>query len=694
MDRVKMNRCLLPCLVALAILVTWLVTPQVFAASVTLNWDANAEPELSGYKVHVGVASRVYSTHIDAGKVIARTVDNLAAGTKYFFAVTAYDGFGNESGYSNEVTATTPTIGVETISTPLRPVGPSTGLTGVSYTYSAGGAASSTGDAVQYRFSWSDGSVSSWLPAGTTSASKAWSAPGTYTLVRVEARCSLHTTIVSAPSPALTVTIAAAPLETVSAPAAPSGPTSGVVGRAYTYTTGGSVSSSGHSVEYRFSWSDGTVSAWLPAASASAAKTWGAPGTYTLVRSEARCALHPSIVSAVSRSITVTITSGVAESVSKPTSPAGPAGGYTSAMYVFSTGGSVSSAGDPVVYRFHWGDGTTSEWVGPGQPVSAGKSWGVPGTYLVQAEAACTLHPTVGSFSSSIEVTITEKSLAPPASYVLWTRGDTGQAILWKVDPSAMPGTISVTSWAHLDTPSGVGGPWQASSYTSVDASTGYVLWTRGDTGQAILWKVDPSTMPGTIPVTSWAYLSTPTGVGGPWQATSYTHVDASTGYVLWTRSDTGQAILWKIDPSAMPGTIPVTSWAHLNAPTGVGGPWQATSYTHLDASTGYVLWTRSDTGQAVLWKVDPSAMPGTIPVLSSASLYAPSGVGGPWQATSYEHLDASTGYVLWTRSDTGQAILWQVDPSVAVTIPLAKWAFLDSSTGVGAPWKATGFAY
>jgi hypothetical protein len=80
-----------------------------------------------------------------------------------------------------------------------------------------------------------------------------------------------------------------------------------------------------------------------------------------------------------------------------------------------------------------------------------------------------------------------------------------------------------------------------------------------------------------------------------------------------------------------------------------------------VSPTEGYVLWTRSDTGQAALWRIDPSGL-GTAPVLPlygqgyAAHLFAKSGIGGPWQATSYEHVSRTEGYVLWTRSDTGQA--------------------------------------
>lgn len=397
-------------LFALPVLLVCTASPRVHAASVSLEWDPNTEPDLSGYKVHYGLASGNYTTHLDVGNTVIKTINTLDDCKTYYLAVTAYDSYANESGYSNEVSTATPCSTQETIATPSAPSGPTHGTTGVAYTYTTGGAVSSTGDAVQYRFSWSDGSTSAWLPAGVTSAAKSWSAPGTYTLVKAEARCSLHTSVVSQASTVITVTIAAAPAETVSQPSAPSGPTSGLAGISYSYTTGGAVSSSGDPVQYRFSWSDGSLSDWLPAAAAGATKAWSAPGTYTPVRAEARCALHQSIVSAASSAITVVIAATKEETISKPSTPAGPADGYTSITYIFSSDGARSDTGDPLVYRFHWGDGTVSEWIASGEQVLAWKSWEVPGVYLVHAEAACATHPAVGEVSAGLNVSIAQNN--------------------------------------------------------------------------------------------------------------------------------------------------------------------------------------------------------------------------------------------------------------------------------------------
>jgi hypothetical protein len=59
---------------------------------------------------------------------------------------------------------------------------------------------------VQYLFNWGDGTTSGWLPVGTTSAHKSWTYSTTYT-VKVQARCATHTSVVSAYSTGLPVSI-------------------------------------------------------------------------------------------------------------------------------------------------------------------------------------------------------------------------------------------------------------------------------------------------------------------------------------------------------------------------------------------------------------------------------------------------------------------------------------------------------
>jgi hypothetical protein len=192
----------------------------------------------------------------------------------------------------------------ETVSTPSILSGPTTGITGTSYSYTTGGSTSSLGHPVQYFFDWGDSKNSGWLPVGTTSAAKSWTSTGTYS-VRVQARCSTDISIVSSWSGTLSVTISTL-IETISTPNIPTGPTSGTTNNSYSYSTGGSISSLGHPVEYQFDWKgDGTdLSSW---GTTTRSKIWTATGTYN-VRARARCATHTDVVSSWSGSLSVNIT--------------------------------------------------------------------------------------------------------------------------------------------------------------------------------------------------------------------------------------------------------------------------------------------------------------------------------------------------------------------------------------------------
>src|SRR3990172_1206731 len=74
-------------------------------AEIRLAWAPNTEPDVGGYKVHYGPSSRTYTQHADVpGRDTTEyAVTNLTPGKRYYFALTAYDTSGNESGYSAEV---------------------------------------------------------------------------------------------------------------------------------------------------------------------------------------------------------------------------------------------------------------------------------------------------------------------------------------------------------------------------------------------------------------------------------------------------------------------------------------------------------------------------------------------------------------------------------------------------------------
>lgn len=80
------------------------------AASVTLGWDPNPEPDIAGYRIYWRTNGGAYLTNrfVAVTNGTTGTVTNLSLGLTYRFVATAYNTSGLESDYSNEVTAIIP----------------------------------------------------------------------------------------------------------------------------------------------------------------------------------------------------------------------------------------------------------------------------------------------------------------------------------------------------------------------------------------------------------------------------------------------------------------------------------------------------------------------------------------------------------------------------------------------------------
>ncbi|MBL9135107.1 MAG: tandem-95 repeat protein [Verrucomicrobiales bacterium] len=76
------------------------------AQGVRLAWDPNPEPDIAGYKVYRGSASRAYTSVDEVGNVTSFDPAGLSTGVTYYFAVTAVNLQGMESPFSDEVSVT------------------------------------------------------------------------------------------------------------------------------------------------------------------------------------------------------------------------------------------------------------------------------------------------------------------------------------------------------------------------------------------------------------------------------------------------------------------------------------------------------------------------------------------------------------------------------------------------------------
>ncbi len=95
--------------ILLSVIVFFCALTSSHAMEVTLEWDANTEPDLAGYMVYskTGSSGPPYDDlPIYVGNDTTCTLEGLNDSVAYFFVVTAYDTEGLESEYSNEVNTT------------------------------------------------------------------------------------------------------------------------------------------------------------------------------------------------------------------------------------------------------------------------------------------------------------------------------------------------------------------------------------------------------------------------------------------------------------------------------------------------------------------------------------------------------------------------------------------------------------
>jgi hypothetical protein len=77
--------------------------PVSVPTSVSLAWNPSPDPAATGYRVHYGVASGQYTNSLATGNTTSVTIPRLLPGVRYYFAVTAHNGSGEQSPFSNEI---------------------------------------------------------------------------------------------------------------------------------------------------------------------------------------------------------------------------------------------------------------------------------------------------------------------------------------------------------------------------------------------------------------------------------------------------------------------------------------------------------------------------------------------------------------------------------------------------------------
>ena len=229
--------------------------------------------------------------------------------------------------------------------------------------------------------------------------------------------CTAKKTV--APSPESISTPSA---ESISTPNAPSGEAKLNIGGSGTYSSGGSVSSLGHKLQYRFDFdSQGThaYSPWDTAGGnpvfpfAAASHAWSTAGTF-VVRSQARCSIDTDRQSAWSDGKSVSVATEIISSPNPPTGETSPIVGQTK---TYSTTGAASNLGHVLEYRFRVQDRGgilvhTSSW---SPTASFSYVWPLcSGPYDVSAQARCATDTTVQTdWSTALQVNVASSGSGP-----------------------------------------------------------------------------------------------------------------------------------------------------------------------------------------------------------------------------------------------------------------------------------------
>ena len=114
-----------------------------------------------------------------------------------------------------------------------------------------------------------------------------------------------------------------------------------------------------------------------------------------------------------------------------PSRPSGPTSGEANVEYIYSTS-TIDPDGDKVRYKWDWGDGTFSDWIGPfdsGVIAEASHTWVEQGSYEIKVKAKDVYDAESIDWSESLPVTM---PLSQPSSYASSFQQYLPQVILQK----------------------------------------------------------------------------------------------------------------------------------------------------------------------------------------------------------------------------------------------------------------------
>jgi len=325
--------------------------------------------------------------------------------------------------------------------------------------------------------------------------------------------------------------------EIVSTPNTPSGPTSGTTGTSYTYSTGGSTSNLGHTVQYFFDWGDGTNSGWVDVGTTSASHSWSNAGTY-IIKAQARCATDTTVISNWSSGLSVVISSSTA-----------------SVHCDFNSDGKTD-----ILWR--------------------NKSTGQNVVWFMNGAA-------FSSYAELLQVPDTNWQIVGTGDFngdgktdVLWRNTSTGQNVVWLMDGVNYGGYAWLLEVADLNWEIVGTGDFNSEGKTDI-------LWRNRSTGQNVVWLMNGVAYSSyaellQVPDTNWEIVGT-----GDFNGDGKTDI-------LWRNRSTGQNVVW-----LMNGVL-YSSYAELLQVTDTNWQIVGTGDFNSDGKTD-IVWRNKTNGQNII---------------------------------------------------------------------------------------------
>jgi hypothetical protein len=647
-------------------------------AQIALTWDPNSESDLAGYDIYYGTSSGNYQWTIDVGNITSYTLTGLNRGTTYYFAATAYNTQGLQSGFSNEVVYTVP-LCTYTIS-------PS------SASFPASGGSGSVLVTTQADCNWGSSTSASWVTinsgTGMGSGTMRYTVSpntGTSRLASLTIAGNVFSVTETGLS-TYTITASAGSGGSIS----PSGPVSVLAGAGQTFTinpnTGyrianvtidgvsqGSISSytfssvsANHTITASFTLissttyklsvikngtGDGTVSS-NPAGTTFPAGTgvtlYAAPDPNSVFSGWSGACSGTTATCQVTMNSNLSVNASFFVVLNPPIVATDPATAVTLSSATLN--GTVNSNGLSTTYFFQWGlttsygNATVVESAGSGTstvPVSANITGLTPNTIyhyrVVAANSAGTTNGLDGTFTTQIA---RNDFNGDGKTDILWENKATGEVQMWEMNGPTIISNSALPALSDLNWEIKGAGDFNGEGFADI-------LWENKVTGEVRMWMMNGPTV--------IANSALPTVSDLNWEIKGIGDFNGE-GFadILWENKATGEVRMWMMNGPTVISNSALPTVSDLN--------WEIKGIGDFNGE-GFadILWKNKATGEVRMWMMNG------LNIISNSALPTVSDLN--WEVKGVGDFDRDGKEdILWENKASGEVRMWMMNGPIIIS--------------------------